>query len=327
MLNSRNTGIMNSQIKLTKLEDVSRFGGEAPPVYHDGRTLLDGLPLEGVEVDADFDRLVQSLIMNAIERQEVKVVFQPIIRSFDDGLSVSHFETLSRWGNEVTGMVAPPIVIKMAEEMGVIDALTELLFRRALYDFNKMPSPANLAFNTSPKQLKQANFVQDLMSWMTEAKFDPGRLLIEISEDAVASDIDQVANVICLLQRVGVHVALDDFGAGSTSLAFLGRIPVDVIKIDKALVQGARTSLTQREILFSLGQMCRRLEITGVAEGVETQEDFDIAKACGYSHFQGFHFSKPHPIEVFDVAYFSKGDFRENGNMRHRSSFLEGPGH
>lgn len=292
-------------------------------------TLPEAGAIENLADDSDFG--VEEFVVEAIRNADVGIVFQPIVRFVEGRASVFMFEALARWESPDGGPIAPSLAHMIAEELGVTSNLTEMLFRKSLQELALMsgaPDSIGLSFNMTAAQICEPGMAENLRSVMEEFSFDPSRLMIEVSEEALPRDASEISDVLRPLQHIGVRVALDDFGAGATSLSFLTQICVDVIKMDKAFVKGVRNSATQREILVSLGQLCWRLGLVSIVEGVETHEDYEILKASGYHCFQGYFFSVPMTAEAFKAENFKSMKFPSTTNvaeLRNRSAARSRP--
>jgi diguanylate cyclase (GGDEF)-like protein/PAS domain S-box-containing protein len=236
-------------------------------------------------------------LRHAIEHDELSLVYQPKIR-LSDGKLVG-FEALMRWNSEQHGIVSPSSFIPLAEESGVILAIGRWALESSCAQLRQwqqeFPTQDNLtlAVNVSMRQLFQEGFLQMAREIVDSANIYPNALELEITESTAMSNPQLAVSVLAQLKSMGLRVALDDFGTGYSSLAHLQKLPIDVIKIDRAFVNGVSQSRENAEIARLVVAMAKSLDITTVAEGIETREDLVTIKQIGADIAQGYLFSKP----------------------------------
>ena len=157
--------------------------------------------------------------------------------------------------------------------------------------------------NVSAKQLQNHRIVQILKDEIELYALDPASLELEITETAIATNSEYVHGLLWQLKLLGVKIAIDDFGAGFTSMSYLAKLPVDVLKLDKSLVDNIDYEVNKRELVKSLIDACKRLNIETIAEGVETEEVLRVLQHIGCEQVQGFYFSKAVPrIELEKIV-------------------------
>ena len=166
----------------------------------------------------------------AIENGDIQAYFQPLLRGSD--MQVVGFETLGRWFHPEFGAIPPPEFVRLAEENGLINPLTHLIMRKAIDVARKWPDDVRVSVNVSPVQIN-SELVDQVRDIIKETGLDPRRLELEVTEDVLIKDFDQTASMFSRLRALGVQVAMDDFGAGFTSLANLRRLNFDRLKIDR----------------------------------------------------------------------------------------------
>jgi diguanylate cyclase (GGDEF)-like protein/PAS domain S-box-containing protein len=236
-------------------------------------------------------------LRHAIEHDELSLVYQPKIR-LSDGKLVG-FEALMRWNSEQHGFVSPSSFIPLAEESGVILAIGRWALESSCAQLRRwqqaFPTQDNLtlAVNVSMRQLFQEGFLQMAREIVDSASIYPNALELEITESTAMSNPQLAVSVLAQLKSMGLRMALDDFGTGYSSLAHLQKLPIDVIKIDRAFVNGVSHSRENAEIARLVVAMAKSLDITTVAEGIETREDLVTIKQIGADIAQGYLFSKP----------------------------------
>ncbi|MBC2650599.1 putative bifunctional diguanylate cyclase/phosphodiesterase [Novosphingobium aerophilum] len=206
---------------------------------------------------------------------------------------ITGFEMLARWNSPHYGHIGPEQFIAIAEEIGVIDDLSEGLIRQALRDAREWDPSITLAINVSPVQLRDPWFAQKLIKLLVEANFPASRLEVEITETCLHDNIQQVRTLIASLKNQGMTVSLDDFGSGYSSLAQLQSLPFDRLKIDRSFVSpmsGCTDSATIVRVISSLGE---GLGLPITAEGVESAEIARQLRDLGNMHAQGYLYGRP----------------------------------
>jgi diguanylate cyclase (GGDEF)-like protein len=169
-------------------------------------------------------------LRGAIENGDIQAYFQPLIRARD--MRVVGFETLGRWFHPEFGAIPPPEFVRIAEENGLINPLTNLIMRRAIDAAKQWPDDVRVSVNVSPLQIN-SELVDQVRDIIKESGLDPHRLELEVTEDVLIKDFDQTASMFSRLRALGIQVAMDDFGAGYTSMANLRRLNFDRLKIDR----------------------------------------------------------------------------------------------
>jgi diguanylate cyclase (GGDEF)-like protein len=236
------------------------------------------------------------------ENDELTLYYQPKI-DLATG-AVEGVEALVRWRHPRRGMVPPGRFVPMAEESGLIRALTSFVVPRALAQaaqWREAGLDVKLAVNISARDLADRLFAERVHRWLGEAGLPGDQLLVEVTEGAVMGERHETSVVLEHLRDLGVQVSLDDFGTGYSSLAYLSTLPVDEIKIDREFLQlrGSRQA-----VIRSIVALGHDLEMRVVAEGVETLEQARWLAAVGCDQAQGYHFSPPLPPDEL-AAYLS----------------------
>jgi predicted signal transduction protein with EAL and GGDEF domain len=232
----------------------------------------------------------------AIENGDIQAYFQPLLRARD--MHVVGFETLGRWFHPEFGAIPPPEFVKLAEENGLINPLTHLIMRKAIDAAKQWPDDVRVSVNVSPVQIN-SELVDQVRDIIKETGFDPKRLELEVTEDVLIKDFDQTASMFSRLRALGVQVAMDDFGAGYTSMANLRRLNFDRIKIDRIFTMELPSHRRASAIVRSMFVLARELDLEVTVEGVETYEQYAFLRDEGNCELQGFLFSQPKPATAW----------------------------
>ena len=242
-------------------------------------------------------QLLENDLRQAIERGELAVHYQPIVRAA--GEEVSGFEALVRWQHPTRGAVSPSKFIPLAEEAGIIGKIGEWVLRTALEEAAHWPDHVRVAVNLSPLQFNDPNVAAMVRKHLDETGVRAERLELEITEGVFLAEGDSTDETFAKLKEVGVRLALDDFGTGYSSLGYLKKAPFDKIKIDQSFVRGAASTTNRNAaIIRAIVTLAETLGMDTCAEGVETHDDLQLIRELGVSMVQGFIFGKPSPGEV-----------------------------
>jgi diguanylate cyclase (GGDEF)-like protein len=243
-------------------------------------------------------------LRGALRREELGVHFQPIVATSSGRLVGA--EALLRWAHPAYGLVEPEVLIPLAEQSGVIIDIGRWLFERACVDGLRWQDMGllpefGISVNVSVRQLMATGFVASVASVLRDTGIDPGHVTLELTESVLVYDEERALSVLWAVKRLGVSIAVDDFGTGQSSLSRLRQFPVDTVKIDRDFVTDLGRNLASRLIVGAVVGLAHGLGMKVVAEGVETVRQRDeVAKLeCDYS--QGFYFAKPQPADAIDA--------------------------
>ena len=217
-----------------------------------------------------------------------------------DGRTLLGAEALLRWDHPRHGEIPPSVFIPVAEERGLIQRLGAWALERACADAVRLDLPW-VAVNVAPHQLREPRFVDEVLATLRRTGLPPARLQIEATENALIGPAEVVASSFRRLRQAGVTVALDDFGAGFSSLHYLREYQVDKIKIDRSFVQHVSAADAPEPIIRAMVELGRSLGLRVTAEGVETAAQWASLAAFGCQEFQGFHFARACRIGDFAV--------------------------
>jgi EAL domain-containing protein (putative c-di-GMP-specific phosphodiesterase class I) len=239
----------------------------------------------------------------AIERGEMRVYYQPVVRLSDGGLH--GFEALVRWEHPRRGLVPPAEFIPVAEETGLIVPLGTWVLREACTQLARWHDTARggehltMSVNLSPRQLAEPGLPGEFASVLHETAVRADSVWLEITETTLMRDPASAVDVLDALRVLGLHLAVDDFGSGYSSLAYLERLPVEALKIDRAFVEGIGQREDRGAIATAIVSLARALRLRTVAEGIETADQLGGLQALGCELGQGYLFGAARPAESF----------------------------
>jgi PAS domain S-box-containing protein len=246
---------------------------------------------------AVVDRLrLRAELEQAVTNGDFVLAYQPIV-ALDTGRTAG-FEALVRWQHRVRGLLAPGGFIDLAEESGLIVPLGAWVLRHAVgaaADWQRLRpgAPPYVSVNVSARQLRTADFVEQVRRELARSGLPPSSLILEITEGLLIREGGGVGETLNTLRADGVRVAIDDFGTGFSSLSYLGRLPVDVLKLDKSFVDTITSPKDQHAVIAAINQLARVLDLDVVAEGIENLEELDVVTAVGCGFGQGYLLSRP----------------------------------
>jgi diguanylate cyclase (GGDEF)-like protein len=243
-------------------------------------------------------------LRRALDAGELEVYFQPKVGLRDRRLV--GVECLARWHHHAHGPVVPEDFIAVAEHTGQLSRLTEVVLREGLRRCREWECAGRelpVAVNLSARTLLDPAFPAQVAELLQEYGVDPARLTLEITEEGVVSDPERPLAALHRLKELGVRLSVDDFGTGYSSLAFLRRLPVQEVKIDRAFVQGMVTDPGDLAIVRAVIDLSRHFGLSVVAEGVESERTLTLLEEVGCDIGQGFLFSRPLPYERLEAWY------------------------
>jgi predicted signal transduction protein with EAL and GGDEF domain len=242
-------------------------------------------------------QLLENDLRQAVERNELWVAYQPVVRAA--GEEISGFEALVRWNHPTRGPISPDKFIPLAEEAGLIAKIGEWVLRTALDEAVHWPDHVRVAVNLSPLQFNDPAVVGIVARHLKETNVAPERLELEITEGVFLAEGDSTDETFARLKKLGVRLALDDFGTGYSSLGYLKKAPFDKIKIDQSFVRGAASATNRNAaIIRAIVTLAETLGMDTCAEGVETHDDLQLIRELGVSMVQGYIFGRPSEAAV-----------------------------
>ncbi len=260
---------------------------------------------------------LRAALEEGLARGELSLVYQPKVRCADGALV--GVEALARWRRPDGRQIAPARFIPVAEESGQIVELGHLVLDHAVaqlarWDDLAGPSPLRMAVNVSPRQLHDPRFVERVADVLRARGIAPARLVLELTETAVMTDPERSARLLARVRALGVHVSIDDYGAGNASISYLRQIPAEEVKIDRSLTEGLRTrDRSATALVRSIIDMARALHLTVVAEGVEDEDQLSALRALGCDLAQGYAVAPP--LEADAATRFVRDHLRARRSL------------
>lgn len=255
----------------------------------------------GMQASAAQRFALQHEMRDAMQYNQFQLFYQPQI---DASGKVNGAEALIRWIHPQRGMVSPMDFIPVAEDSGLIIPLGKWIVETAcqqLVTWSKDPATANLsiAINVSARQFQQSNFVEQILSVLQKTGADPHKLKLELTESMLVENQQDIITKMTSLRQHGIKFSLDDFGTGYSSLSYLKRLPINELKIDKSFVNDVLDDANDASIARMIIRLAQSMELSVIAEGVETKEQRDWLESEGCFKYQGYYFGRPVPADKF----------------------------
>ncbi|MBD5536852.1 MAG: bifunctional diguanylate cyclase/phosphodiesterase [Lachnospiraceae bacterium] len=270
----------------------AKAAGKASIQYFDAVILHDFL--ETVEIE--------NKLKEAIFNKNFCLYFQP--QYYTNTKRLRGVEALIRWRDENNKMISPAVFIPIAEKNGAIIPIGSWVMEESIRHYaewkRKYGYPLIMSINISAIQYKRKDFVGKLLEIIQRYDVEPSEIELEITESILIEDFEEVKDKLLMLRDYGVKISLDDFGTGFSSLSYLNGLPIDTLKIDKSFVDRVITDESTKIITESIVTMVSRLGYETVAEGVETQDQFDYMQQIGCDIIQGYLLGRPVPAEEIE---------------------------
>ncbi|AIE74821.1 MULTISPECIES: EAL domain-containing protein [unclassified Synechocystis] len=250
-----------------------------------------------LEVESRF--ALEADLRHALEQKQFQVYLQPQVDS--NGIWIGA-EALLRWNHPSQGFIPPNVFIPIAEEIGLIYNIGNFVLEQVcqyLARLQPLGSSLRIAVNVSPRQFRQPHFAKETKTLLDSTGVDPYRLTLEVTEGLIVEDTHQAIATMFELQTLGVHFSVDDFGTGYSSLAYLKRLPLNELKIDRAFVQDVPQDLNNAALVEAIISVAHTFNLAIVAEGVETKEQVQFLAQLGCNVYQGYFYGRPMPIDEF----------------------------
>ncbi len=274
----------------TALRKAKTAGGNKKVLFEDE---MDKAVRERYAIEADLRR--------GIAARELRLFVQP---QFDSAKIIQGFEALVRWHHPERGLVPPAVFISVAEESELIVDIGRWVLAEAcrfIFRLARAGKPLPVSVNVSPREFHRRDFVDRVKKTVLESGADPKYLVLEVTEGLVISEVEMVIGKMDALAAIGIRFSIDDFGTGYSSLAYLKRLPLSELKIDKTFVQDAPHDPNDGAIVETILAIAQHMKLRVVAEGVETQEQADFLKARAQVIYQGYLFARPADVDTFET--------------------------
>ena len=257
--------------------------------------------IQRLELENDF--------REALELNQFVLFYQPIIRLTTG--QIAGFEALVRWQHPVKGLIYPNDFIPLAEETGLIIPLTKWIFNAACHQLhlwqNKFPHypNINININITVDQLKHADFLETIDQILAHNKVKGDSIKIEITEGMLMQDSEEIINILLAIKSRNIELCIDDFGKGFSSLSYLPRFPIDILKIDRSFVSCMDCDENNFEVVRTIITLAHTLGIKVVSEGIEKMNQLEQLQSLGSEFGQGFFFSRPLNAESAELMISS----------------------
>ena len=250
--------------------------------------------------------VLEADLLRALDRREIEVLFQPQF-SCATG-AVMGAEALARWRHPSLGEIGARNLFAIAERAALVAPLSRHVVARALEDAATWPDSLTLSLNITPEELGDPRFAADFAALIGRSEIPPQRLMLEITEDLLLRNLAQAASALRALRGLGFRTALDDFGAGFCNFRYLRELPLDALKLDKAMVEGVPGDATALAVLRAIIALAKALGLAVYAEGIEDEIQRAAITAEGCDVWQGFLRAQPMPSDsVVALARTARG--------------------
>lgn len=239
--------------------------------------------------------VLEADLLSALDRREIEVLFQPQFSCVTG--AVVGAEALARWRHPSLGAIGARDLFAVAERAALVAPLSRHVVARALEDAATWPAELTLSLNITPEELGDLRFAADFAALIGQSNIEPRRLMLEITEDLLLRNLAQAASALKALRSLGFRTALDDFGAGFCNFRYLRELPLDALKLDKAMVDSVPEDPTALAVLRAILQLGKALNLAIYAEEIESEIQRAAITAEGCDYWQGFLRAQPMPSE------------------------------
>ena len=250
---------------------------------------------EHMNISAQKRLKLEESLRQAIHKDEIVVHYQPQL-CLSSGKIVG-IEALCRWNKDQKELIPPNDFLPLADETGLIIPIGNIIIKKALKTLQQLKDEnlydQRLAINMSAKQFRSAETIEQMLEFINESKIDPDLVEIEVTEEALIDDNQELISTMHKLRDNGVHLAIDDFGTGYSSLSYLKKFPFDILKIDMSFVKDMQETNRSLNIVKAIIDMSHHLDLSVVAEGVETEVQIKLLREMACDTIQGYYFCKP----------------------------------
>lgn len=240
---------------------------------------------------------VEAELRRALDNDAISLRFQPQFRLSDDSLIGA--EALVRWEQPLLGSVGGEALLRIAARADLTTQLTRRVVGAALHAVYDWPDGLKCSINVTAADLAVARFPSEMLDMASDMSVDPARITLEITEQALLGDLDLAALSLGLLRDAGMRIALDDFGAGFCNFGYLKYLPLDILKLDRSMLDGVAENPRDRAVLRAMVAMAHALDLEVLVEGIEKEAQREIAQEEGCTAYQGFLRARPMTQEAF----------------------------
>ncbi|MGY3568824.1 sensor domain-containing protein [Vibrio paucivorans] len=244
-------------------------------------------------------------LQKALQQNGLEVWYQPKVNARD--FSINGAEALIRWKHPVEGYISPAAFIPVAEKAGLIEHLGRVVMREVFATVKRWKLqgilPGRVAINLSPEQFGNPKLIDYMEKLLRTTDLDPSCITFELTESAVMSDSEHTLQMLNAIKKLGFALSIDDFGTGYSSLSYLARFPIDELKIDRAFITDLDTLPKQVTVIENIINLGKSLNLSVVAEGVETQQQATLLSNLNCNSIQGFHFYRPQPKQEVEELF------------------------
>jgi len=245
----------------------------------------------GLTVPGKRSAMVDADLLSAIDSDEIEILFQPQYALSDDRMIGA--EALARWQHPELGRIGAGQLFAIAERTDHVAQLSRHIAKKSLQAAAEWSEDLHLSINVTPADLAAPSFADELLGLVKREGFSPERLTLEITEHVLIDDLHGCAETLTAIRDSGARIALDDFGAGFCNFRYLKLLPLDAIKLDRAMVEGIADDSRDLAVLRGIVAMAKSLELDVLVEGVESEAQRAIVAAEGADNYQGFLRAKP----------------------------------
>ena len=311
-----NVDVSVSFIASNALHDSSKFIldtlKEATVLINDS---TDFVPLDQEYLlSKQRELIIKSDVSHALRKNQFNLVYQPKV-TLASGL-IESAEVLLRWEHKSLGWLSPGEFIDIAESDGQIIKISEWVIDNGLKELSRLIALSDhiqsLSINISASQLMNFNVVQTIAAGLKKYQIDPKKLEVEVTETSLMQNLNTTSLTLHELKKLGVNIAIDDFGVGYSSFAYLTKLPIDVLKLDRILLDDIANNHDTQVLIENLVKTCHNLNIKVVAEGIETRAALEKVSLTLCDYVQGFYYSEPVSINEIERLFITQPFFHEH---------------
>lgn len=301
LMSGHDSGILHSAEKLTRAHNLNILAALSKPININNfiNILMEYFSLfqdkKTNEINSNISNITlgEKDLSMALLNNELVLFYQPQIDIVNKKLI--GVEALIRWQHPQKGLLFPDLIIPIAEQFGLMESLTLWVIKKAIEDAHTLPVPVSV--NISAENITSLSLPEKLTELLQKNKLDPANLILEVTETALMGELITSLDILTRLRLKGIGLSIDDFGTGYSSLSQLHKIPFTELKIDQSFVGTLSEDEESKAIVKTCIMLGHELKMKVVAEGVETQEQFEQLSILGCDIAQGYLFSKPVPID------------------------------